>query len=169
MDTSQIELFNKLIEENRGINVSISAFVQQKPWYVKPITIRDTCCCHYHVEFQLYYDTFLNFGRIFCKYSPPPSTIHDFISQVLCGRERHELFYQNKCVGGKKCDDCGNLTKFQKKYRTDINYQSLSNIKVKWKRYEYIHTSIGSSSTTIAKRIDLLEEEKNCDRVFEKF
>ena len=33
-------------------------------------------------------------------------------------------------------------------------------MKVKWKRYEYIHTSIqGSNSNTSAKRIDLQEEE----------
>jgi hypothetical protein len=159
LDTTQIELFNKFIEENHGINVSISTFVQQKPWYVKPITVRDTCCCHYHVEFQLYYDTFLNFGKTFWKNSPPPSTIHDFISQILCGRENHELFYQKKCVGGKKCDHCGNLTLFHNKYSIDINDQSLSNIKVKWKRYEYIHTSISSNNSTSAKRIDLQEEE----------
>ena len=76
--------------------------MQQKPWYVKPITVRDTCCCHYQVEFQLYYDTFLNFGKFFWKNSPPPSAIHDFISQIICARENHELFYQKKCVGGKK-------------------------------------------------------------------
>jgi hypothetical protein len=68
LDTTQIELFNKFIEENCGINVSINIFVQQKPWYVKPITVHDTCCCRYHVEFQLYYDTFLilvkHFGKI---------------------------------------------------------------------------------------------------------
>ena len=111
------------------------------------------------MEFQLYYDTFLNFGRTFWKDSPPPSTIHGFISQIICGRESHELFYQKKCIGGKKCDDCGHSTKFQNKYRTDINDQSLSNMKAKWKRYEDIHTSIqGSSSTTSAKRIDLQEE-----------
>ena len=93
------------------------------------------------------------------EYSPPPSTIHDFISQILCGREIHELFYQKKCVGSKKCDHCGNLTLFHKKYLIDINGQSLSKIKMKWKIYEYIHTWIGSSSTTRAKRIDLQEEE----------
>ena len=63
LKTTQIELFNKFKEENRQIHVSLSAFVQQKPWYVKPITVRDTCCCCYHVEFELYYDTFLDFGR----------------------------------------------------------------------------------------------------------
>ena len=100
--------------------------------------------------------TFLDFGRTLWKDSPPPSTIHDFISQILCERESGELFYKNKCVGGKKCDDYGNLTKFQNKYRTDINDRSLSNVKGKWKRYEYIHTLIQGSS---AKRIDLQEED----------
>ena len=44
LETTQIELFNKFKKENRQIHVSLSAFVQQKPWYVKPITVRDTCC-----------------------------------------------------------------------------------------------------------------------------
>ena len=69
MDTTQIEFFNKFKEENHEIDVSISAFVQKKPWYVRPITVCDTSCCHYNVEFQLYYDTFLNFGKTFWKYS----------------------------------------------------------------------------------------------------
>ena len=140
MVTTHIEFFNKFKEENREIYVSISDCVQQKPWHVKPITVRDTFCFRYHVEFELYYDTFLDFGRTFSKDSPPPSTIHDFISQILCERESDELFYEKKCVGSKKCNDCGNLTTFQNKYRTDINYQSLSNMKEKCKKYEYIHT-----------------------------
>ena len=57
----------------------------------------------------------------------------------------------------KKCDDCGNLTKFQKKYRTNINDQSFSNMKVKWKRYEYIDTSIQGENSV--KRIELREDE----------
>ena len=100
METTQIELFNKFKEENHKIHVSLSAFGQQKPWYVKPIPVRDTCCCRYHVEFELYYDTFLDFGRTLWKDSPPPSTIRDFISQILCERESDELFYKKKCVGG---------------------------------------------------------------------
>lgn len=93
LDTAQVELFNKFIEENHGINVSISTYVQQKPWYVKPITVRDTCCSCYHVEFQLYYETFLNFGKTFWKNSLTPSIIHGFICKILCARESHELFY----------------------------------------------------------------------------
>ena len=123
MGTTQIDLFNKFIEDNRGINVSINTFGQKKPWYVKPITVHDTCCCRYHVEFQLYYDTFINFGKTFWKKSSPLSIIHDFISEIICARESHELFYQMKCVGGKKCDHCGNLTLFHNKYSIDKNDQ----------------------------------------------
>jgi hypothetical protein len=35
-----------------------------------------------------------------------------FISKILCKREGDELFYQKKCVGGKKCDHYGNLSFF---------------------------------------------------------
>jgi len=85
------------------------------------------------VEFKLYYETFLNFRKTFWKKPPHPSAIDGFISDILCARESHELFYQKKCVGGKKCDHCGNLNLFHNKYYIDINGQSLSNLKVKWK------------------------------------
>jgi hypothetical protein len=55
---TQIELFNKFKEEHKEVKISINTFVQQKPWFVRPITVRDSCCFHYHVEFELYYDTF---------------------------------------------------------------------------------------------------------------
>ena len=48
---TQIQLFNKFKDEYREVNLSIDTFIQQNTWYVRPITIRDTCCCHYHVEF----------------------------------------------------------------------------------------------------------------------
>ena len=62
---TQIQLFNKFKDEHREVNLSINTTIQHKPWYVRPITIRDTCCFRYHVEFELYYDTFLRFGKTF--------------------------------------------------------------------------------------------------------
>ena len=78
---NQIQLFNKFKDEHREVNLSINTFVQQKSRYVKPITIRDTWCCRYHVEFELYYDTFLRFGKTFWPNSPS-STILAFISKI---------------------------------------------------------------------------------------
>ena len=62
---TQIQLFNKFKDDNNELNLSIKTFVQQKPWYVRPVTIHDTCCCPFHVEFELYYDTFLGFEKHF--------------------------------------------------------------------------------------------------------
>ena len=59
---SQVELFHNFMESNTDVKVSLSTFVKIKPWYVRPITVQDTCCCRYHVEFQLFYGTFVNFG-----------------------------------------------------------------------------------------------------------
>ena len=98
MEITQVELFNKFKEEHSGLNMSISTFVQQKPWYLKPITIYDTCFCRYHVYFVSYYITSIDFGKTFWENSPPTSIIYDFIFQILCEREGHELFYQKKNV-----------------------------------------------------------------------
>ena len=159
LEMTQIELFRQFKEEHNGVNISINTFVQQKPWYVKPTTFHDTFCCRYHVEFELYYDTFLNFCKTFWAHSPPPSTIHDFISQILCEEKVMNHFTKKKIVGGKKCDHCGNITLFYSKYPIDMNHQSLSNIKFIWKRYGYINAYIATSFlNVISRRIDLWED-----------
>ena len=117
---TQIQFFNKFRDEHNELNFPINTFVQQKPWYVRPITIHDTCCCRYHVEFELYYDTLLWFGKKFWPNSPT-STICAFISEILCKIDSYEIFYNKRCVGGKKCDHCGIIALFHHKYPIDIN------------------------------------------------
>ena len=88
----------------------------------------------------------------------PPSTICAFIYEILCERDSHENFYNKRCVGGKKCDNCGTIALFHHKYPIYIiNDPSLSDIIVDWKRYEYVTYSHNSTSSSIAlsKRIDL--------------
>jgi hypothetical protein len=60
---TKIELFNKFKQEHKKVKISINTFVQLKPWFVRPIIFHDTCCCCYHVEFELYYNNFLYFGK----------------------------------------------------------------------------------------------------------
>ena len=103
----------------------------------------------------MYYDTFLDFCKTLWPNSPPPSTVHVFISEILCERVDDDLFYKNKCVGGNKCDRCGKLSLFHSKYHIDMNDQSFSNITVNWKRYEYINITTQHASNVISKRIDL--------------
>jgi hypothetical protein len=90
---TKIELFNKFKGEHKEVKISINTFAQQIPWFVRPIIVRDTCCCRYHVEFELYYETFLDFGKTLWPSSPPLSVFHAFISKILCEREGYELFY----------------------------------------------------------------------------
>lgn len=59
-------------------------------------------------------------------------------------------FTKKICVGGEKCDDCGNMTLFHSKYPIDMNDQSLSNITVNWKRCEYINAHIATSSSNVS-------------------
>ena len=80
----KVELFQNFMDINADVKVSLSTFVKIKPWYVRPITIRDTCCCRYHVEFQLFYDKFVNFSIKYCSNDPPPSNVREFLSKILC-------------------------------------------------------------------------------------
>ena len=52
MDTTRVALFEEFKESNPGVHVSFSMFSKLKPWYIRPNTIQDTCCCRDQVEFQ---------------------------------------------------------------------------------------------------------------------
>ena len=163
-------MFNKFKDEHNELNLSINTFVQKKPWYVIPITIDDTCCCLYHVEFELYYDTFLRFGKTFWS-NLPPSTIRAFIFEILCERDSHKIFYSKRCVNGNKCYHSRNIALFHHKYPIDMNDQSLSNIIVDWKGYEYVTYSHNSTSSTnaLSKRIDLQGDKMSVTKCLKKF
>ena len=73
------------MEINVDVNITLSTFVKHKSWYVSPITIGDTCFCRYHVEFQLYYEIFPYFGIQYWSNDPPPFSVHELLSHILCG------------------------------------------------------------------------------------
>jgi hypothetical protein len=50
------------------------------------------------VEFELYYNNFLDFDKRLWPSSPPPSTLCSFIFEILCEREGDELFYQKNML-----------------------------------------------------------------------
>ena len=63
MEMTGVALFKEFKESNLDVQISFTMFSKFKPWYISPNSIRDTCCCRYHVEFQLYYDTFVDFSK----------------------------------------------------------------------------------------------------------
>jgi len=140
------------------MDISINIFVKLKPWYVRPIIVPDTCY-HYIEKYELRYGTFIDFGKIFWKDSPPP-TICVFISQILCEKDSDGLLYHEKCVGGNKFNHGVNLDLFHSKYPININDPSLSNITINWKRHKYVTLNVHSFSlTALSKNIDFLEDK----------
>ena len=63
-------MYKTCMEIDVDVNISLNTFVKLKPWYVRPIVVRDTCCCRYHVELELYYETFLDFVMQFGQITP---------------------------------------------------------------------------------------------------
>ena len=82
MEMIGVALFEEFKESNTGIQISFTMFNKLKLWYIMPNTIRDTCCCRYHVEFQLYYETFVYFCKKHWDGEPSPHIVQDFISML---------------------------------------------------------------------------------------
>ena len=91
--------------------------------------IRDTCCCQYHVEFQLYYDTFVDFFKKHWDGELAPHTMWDFISMILCNRNPENVFFIKRCVGGRRCHEFGDLALYRK-FPIDPTHLGLSDITV---------------------------------------
>lgn len=63
MEMICVALFEEFQETNLDVEITINMSDKLKPWYIRPNTTHDIFCCWYHVEFQLYYDTFIEFCR----------------------------------------------------------------------------------------------------------
>ena len=79
LEMTKVSLFEEFQERNPHAKITINMFQKLKPWFIRPNTIHDMCCCRYHVEFQLHYDTFLEFYNKHRQDDPPPTIVHDFV------------------------------------------------------------------------------------------
>ena len=69
----------------------------------------------------IYHETFENFGIQYWPNNPPPSSVREFVSKILCAQENDQVFYKKQCVGGRKCEECSHLALFDVKYPIDPN------------------------------------------------
>ena len=92
-----VDLFEEFKESNLGVHISFTMFSKLKPWYIRSNMIWDTCCCRYHVEFQLYFDTFVDFCKKHWDGEHALHTMRDFISMILWNRNPENVF-SLKCV-----------------------------------------------------------------------
>ena len=88
---------------------------------------------------------------------------------ILCKRNPKNVFFNKRCVGERRCYECGDLALFHKKFPIDPTHPGLSDITVKWKRHEYVSMNPSSSSHVPFKRIDLLEDDIPISNFMDKF
>ena len=58
LEMTQTQLLKMFKVSHVEIRLEQRSFEKCKPWYVRINTIWNTCCCRYHIEFDLYYHTF---------------------------------------------------------------------------------------------------------------
>ena len=78
-------------------------------------------------------------------------------------------FSIKRCVGGIRCHECGDLALFHRKFPIDPTHFGLSDITVKWKRYEYVSMNPSCSSHVPSKRVEFLEDEIPISHFMDKF
>ena len=71
LEISQTQLYLEFCEANPNIKVGQRSFEYCKPWYVKRLDERNTCCCRYHVEMKYVFQTWQGFHKEHIKCDEP--------------------------------------------------------------------------------------------------
>ena len=107
LDMTQTQLFEMFKVSHVELRLGQRYFEKCKPWYVRIHTIQNTCCCRYHIEFDLYYHTFAHTDHFLhpnhvqeCSSIVPPMSSKDFIHSIMCPRQDGQTHYLKQCVEG---------------------------------------------------------------------
>jgi len=137
MTAMQTSFFLKFQESNPLVDIGQSSFEYLKPFFVKPLKNRNTCCCIYHVELEELRVALNNMykSKNVCFHSPLLQTI-DFQSSVKPAYNFDPAIH----VPGE-CDKCGveNLFKF-----CENELEGSESALADWRRF--------SSEETISKK-----------------
>ena len=115
LDITQTELYERFKNEHKELNLGQRSFEKCKPFYVKINTLRNTCCCRYHVEYEYWYETFLYIRRVLhtnhvqdCSLTIPPTSSREFIHSIMCNRPEGQTYYAKSCLDGT-CSNCAGM------------------------------------------------------------
>ena len=118
------------------------SFEKCKPWYVRINIIRNTCCCRYHIEFDIYYHTFPNICHFLhpnhvqeFSSTVPPMSSKDFIHSIMCPRQYGQTHYLKQCVEGS-FNNCGGISLWYDCIH-ESEYQAFQNAIVEKHNYWY--------------------------------
>ena len=115
LDMTQTQLFEMFKISHVELRLGKIYFEKCKHWYVRINTIWNTCCCRYHIRFDLYYHTFAHIRHFLhpnhvqeCSSTVPPMSARYFIHSIMCLRQDGETYYLKQCVEGS-CNKCGGI------------------------------------------------------------
>ena len=97
LEMTQTEIFIEFTRLHPDVTISHRSFDACKPWFVRYSKQRDTCCCRYHVVFQLLYSLF----RVLMGHNDSihPTSPCDFVHTLLCARlEDNAMYHRMACV-----------------------------------------------------------------------
>ena len=126
----QIEYFLRFRETHPTVQIGQRSFEKLKPWFVRKLKDRNTCCCVYHIQMLFLKDAYnlmrSDVGGLhgrscsctcdICKSSVAcgklaaleqcQSRITKFWEACVCAKKEDSTFHQYKCLMGE-CDKCG--------------------------------------------------------------
>lgn len=162
IDTTKHELYVLFTKTNPHIKIGQTMFERLRPYYVKLNKVFETCCCRYHIEFDLYYQVFRKIREDNDGYeNAPPKRTSPFIASILCDKSDDNATGQINCIRGI-CGTCGDLAKLPLRDE-DTNMRKMVNCKSY--KYKKIETKFGKEST----RLDYVEEEIPIGTFMENF
>ena len=71
LEISQTQLYMEFCEANPNIKVGQRSFEYCKPWYVRRLDERNTCCCRYHIEVEYVFQAWQGFHKEHIKCVAP--------------------------------------------------------------------------------------------------
>ena len=169
IEMTGVALFEEFKESNIGVQISFTMFSKFKLWLIGLIWFGTL----------VFVDTMLNSSYTMTHlwiFAKNIGMVNQLLTQ--CGilflwyyaiGILKNVFFIKRSVVGRRCHECGDLALFHRNFPIDPTHPGLSDITVKWKRYEYVSMNPSSSSHVPSKRIELLEDEIPISYFMEKF
>ncbi len=124
------------------------SFEKCKPWYVIINTLRNTCCCRYHVEYEYYFEKFSYTRHVLhtnhvqdCSPTIPPTSSREFIHSIMCNRPEGKTYYEKYCLDGTCSNYAGMALLSQCMHESGDN--EFGNMVIDMKSFKYISYEIG--------------------------
>ena len=168
LEKTQTEAYTDFKVLNPDLKISQRTFEKYKPFFVKPVRVKDkcTCCCRYHVEFGHAFRRCMQLRaalrkkhNITSEDCPVFDHSSDLIEKTLC--ERQEGKFRMSCLN-RECTSCGVRRDLFMPAELDV---SESAEEVDWERYEY--RNFTHSGTQVKRKLVLVKKKTKIGELYQ--